>query len=1026
MRGNRSLGNLAGWLVFIIAALVYYFSVERTGSLWDCGEFILGAYKLQVVHPPGAPLFLLVGRLFTWVAEVFSSNPADIAFAVNMMSGLCTAFAATFICWITVRLGKLSLVGREGELDPAQTWATAGAGLVAGLATAFCTSIWFSAVEGEVYAMSTFFTALTLWAVIKWYTLPDEPQTDRWMVFAVYAAGLSTGVHLLSILTFPALALFYYFKKYKKPSLLGMGVAAAMGVAAIMVIQLFIIIGIPKLWSAFELFTVNTLGLPFHSGLIPTLLIIAGLIFFGLRYAHQKQNALLQNIIVAVGLVIIGFSTIGVVVIRANASTPINMNAPDDAMRLLPYLNREQYGERALLKGPHFEAQPVRSNKKDRYGRVGDRYEIVDRKVELEYRDEDKMLFPRMSDNTQGRPALYKRWLGLNPNAALPPGRPNMGDNLGFMFQYQFGWMYFRYFMWNFSGRQNGQQGYEPWDKSQGHWITGIKPFDSARLYNQSELPDTIKNDKGRNTYYAIPFIFGLIGLFFQARRRPNDFLGLVALFVITGLGIIIYSNQPPREPRERDYVLVGSFFTYCIWIGMAVLALFNVFMERAKLSGQVSAILSFVIILIAPLLMGTQNFDDHSRRLTAGARDYANNFLQSCEENAIIFTYGDNDTYPLWYAQEVEGIRTDVRVVNLSLIAVDWYIDLLRRKVNDSPPIKLNNLSSEALRGRKRIQVLYPQQDYKPQMSLNEFLSFIGEDHPLPLQDGTRTESYMPTRNVFLPVNQQDVLNSGIVGIEDTANIVSSIPINLQGKEFIFKDDLAILDIIASNVWERPIYFAVTVRPEKFLGLQNYTQLEGLALKLVPVRSQNDQQYSIVGYGRVDAEKIYDNVMNDFKWGNFDKYDVFVDDSYAPSIQSQWFMFRRAAMQLIADGQQDKAVEMIDKYFEGFPHMNFPYDYKVMYMVQVYIQAGQYEKAKPHIKTLADETLQQLAFFYSLNQDDLNSSFKNEFDLFNNLKEDMIRTVSRAGDTEFETELRQMFEAYRIQNTENAPVPNQ
>ncbi len=1023
MSGNKRLVNGAGWLVFAIAVIVYYFSVERTGSLWDCGEFILGAYKLQVVHPPGAPLFLLVGRLFTWLAEIFSNDPADIAFSVNMMSGICTAFAATFICWITMRLGKLTMVERGETLDQNQMLAVAGAGVVAGLSTAFCTSIWFSAVEGEVYAMSTFFTTLTLWAVIKWYTLSDDVQNDRWFVFAVYAAGLSIGVHLLSILTFPALALFYYFKKYKKHTLLGMAAAAGLGIAAIGIIQVFIITGIPRLWATFELFTVNTLGMPFHSGLIPTLLVVAGVMFLGLRYAHKRQNLLMQNVFVAIGLVIIGFSTIGMVVIRANASPPINMNVPSDAMRLLPYLNREQYGERALLKGPHFEAQPVRSKKTDRYGRVGDRYEIVDRKVELEYNENDKILFPRMSDSQQGRPALYKRWLGLNPNAPLPPGRPNMGDNLSFMFQYQFGWMYFRYFMWNFVGRQNGEQGFEPWDKSKGHWLTGIKPFDSARLYNQSQLPDTIKDDKARNTYFALPFIFGLIGLFFQARRRPNDFLGLLALFIITGLGIIIYSNQPPREPRERDYVLVGSFFTYCIWIGMAVLALFNVLRERAKLSGPVASIMSFAVIAVAPLLMGTQNYDDNSRRLTTGARDYANNFLQSCEENAIIFTYGDNDTYPLWYAQEVEGIRPDVRVVNLSLIAVDWYIDLLRRKINDSPALKFNNLSAEALRGRKRIQVLWPQQNTYPSLDLNAFLTFIGDDHPLPLQDGTRTESYMPTQNVYIPVDKQEVLESGIVGIEDTANIVSSIPLNLQGKDHIFKDDLAILDIIASNIWERPIYFAVTVRPEKFLGLQNYTQLEGLALKLVPVRSENDPQYSIVGYGRVDGEKIYENVMNGFKWGNFDKYDLFVDDSYAPSIQSQWFMFRRAAMDLLAKGEEDKAVELVDKYFEAFPHMNFPYDYKVMYMVQVYIQAGQYEKAKPHLQTLANETLQQLNFFYSLDQDVLNSSFRNQFDLFNNLKEDMIRTVSRAGDTEFEEELRTMFEPYRIQNTENTPI---
>ncbi|MBK7872990.1 MAG: DUF2723 domain-containing protein, partial [Saprospiraceae bacterium] len=475
MNSNKIVSNIAGWLVFAIAAVVFAISAEPTGSLWDCGEFILGAYKLQVVHPPGAPLFALIGRMFTWVADIFSDNPENIAYAVNLMSGLCTAFAAALICWVTIMLGKLALVGRDGVLDQAQTIATAGAGVVAGLGTAFASSIWFSAVEGEVYAMSTFFTTLTLWSMIKWYSLPDTPQSDRWLLFTVYAAGLSIGVHSLSILTFPALALFYYFKKYKNITFLGMAIAAGAGVVAIGLIQRLIIVGIPMLWGRLELFMVNTLGMPFHISLIPTLLLIFAAIFFGLRYAHKKQNAILQYLIVGATLVTIAFSTIGVVVVRANVDTPINMNAPDDALRLIPYLNREQYGERALLRGPHFEAQPIRSEVTERYGRVGDRYEYTDYKISYEYDESDKMLFPRMGDYSQNRGQLYKQWMGLDPSKPLPVGRPNMGDNLNFLFRYQLGWMYWRYFMWNFAGKQNGDQGFYPWDKSSGNWISGIK-----------------------------------------------------------------------------------------------------------------------------------------------------------------------------------------------------------------------------------------------------------------------------------------------------------------------------------------------------------------------------------------------------------------------------------------------------------------------------------------------------------------------------------------------------------------------
>ncbi|MEM8910006.1 MAG: DUF2723 domain-containing protein, partial [Bacteroidota bacterium] len=411
-------------------------------------------------------VFLLVGRMFTFIAEVFSSNPMDISLSVNLLSGICSAFAAMLVCWITIILGKLALVGRAAEPNDSELIALLGAGVVAGLSTAFCTSIWFSAVEGEVYSMSTFFTTLTLWSVIKWYNLPDEPQNDRWIIFAVYSAGLSIGVHLLSLLTFPALALFYYFKKFEEPTFKGMAIAAGAGVGFIAAIQVLIIIGIPKLWGIFELLMVNSFGMPVHSGVIPLLLLIIGLIALGLRYAHQRGSGLIQQLVVAASLVVIAFSTLGVVVIRANADTPINMNSPSDAMRLIPYLNREQYGERPLLRGPHFDAPVVKVNTEDRYGLVADRYEIVDRKASYEYDPADEVFFPRMGHQDESRKALYREWMGKKQ------GTPTMGDNFMFFFRYQIGWMYWRYFMWNFSGRQNGEQGFCPWDKSSGHWIS--------------------------------------------------------------------------------------------------------------------------------------------------------------------------------------------------------------------------------------------------------------------------------------------------------------------------------------------------------------------------------------------------------------------------------------------------------------------------------------------------------------------------------------------------------------------------
>lgn len=1028
MGSSKQLFRITGWVVFAIALTVYFFSAERTGSLWDCGEFILGAYKLQVVHPPGAPLFLLIGRLFAWIGSIFSDDPANIAFAVNMMSSTCTAFAAAFIAWVTMDLTKLAFVGRDAELDNGQSLATAGAGLIAGLTTAFATSIWFSAVEGEVYAMSTFFTTLTLWSTVKWYTLPDTPDSDRWLLFTVYAGGLSIGVHLLSLLTFPALGLFYYFKKYKNHNILGMAAAAGIGVVVLGFIQKFIIVGIPVLWSKMELLMVNSFGLPFHSGLIPTILIIGAIFYFSLNYAHKKGNQLLQLIMVGSALVVISFSTLGVVVVRANASTPVNMNAPSDAMRLIPYLNREQYGERALLYGPHFAARYSNiDDSENRYGRVGDRYEVVDQKISLEYSNKDKMLFPRLGDGTQGRPRLYKRWMGLNPDGPLPGNRPNFADNIGFFIRYQLGWMYWRYFMWNFSGRQNSDQGYEPWDKSSGHWISGIKFLDSMRLGNQSELPATESNHKARNTYFMLPFIFGLIGLFFHFRQSNNEALTLLALFIITGIGIIVYSNQPPREPRERDYVLVGSFFTYAIWIGMAAAALFNMLREKAKQSGPIAAVVGSLVVLSAPLLMGFQNFDDHSRMHHTGARDYASNFLNSCEENAIIFTYGDNDTYPLWYAQEVENIRRDVRVVNLSLIAVDWYIDLLRRKQNDSPALKLT-IPSEAYRGNKRNQVLYNPYAQSPNVnkavSLDQFLKMIAQPREVPLQGGRTLEGYYETKNVFIPVDRQAALRSGAATVADSNRIVNRIPLNLTNRDQLLKDEIAILDVIGSNLWDRPIYFSVTCRREKLMGLDNYMQLEGLGLRIVPVRSDGESIYGMIGLGRVNKDAYYENVMNKFKWGNFDKEDLFVDNSYMPSIQSMQLGMRRVSFELLRDGQKDKAMALVDKYFESFPHKNFPYDYRTMMMLDVLYQANEYQKAKPHMEILAQETLDYLEYYTSiLDNKNFQASYADQYSLRNRDMERLLEEAQRQNDTEFLQKWEPLFSPYRVNTNQNGTL---
>jgi hypothetical protein len=1018
----RTLNNLAGWIVFAVAAIVYFFSAEPTGSLWDCGEFVSGAYKLQVVHPPGAPIFLLIGRLFAWVGAMFTDEKTNnIAYAVNMLSGLSTAAAAMFVAWTTGLLAKLALVGRENEPDSGQSLAIAGSTLVAGLTTAFCTSIWFSAVEGEVYAMSTMFTALVFWAMIKWYSLPESPQNDRWIVFALYAAGISIGVHLLSLLTFPALAMFYYHKKSAKPTLLGAFVAGAIGTVMILLIQILIIAGIPGLWSRLEMLMVNGLGLPFHSGLIPLLLIFGGAIWFGLRRAQQTGNGLLQKLVVSLAVIIIAYLAYGTVIIRANANPPINMNDPSDAMRMLPYLNREQYGDRPFLRGPNFDAKPAETTIAERSNRVGDHYEVTDHKIDYDYANKDLTLFPRMQDYSQGRPDIYRQWIDKKTGAIT------LGDNLEFFFKYQTMWMYWRYLMWNFTGRQNGDQGYYSWDITSGNWLTGIDSYDGARLGNRAELTDTMRSNQANNKYYGIPFLLGLIGLFWQAKRRSKDFLGVLGLFFITGMGIVLYTNEPPNEPRERDYALAASFFTYAIWVGLAIPAIYSLFADKLKFGGIPAAAIVTVLGLSAPFLMGTQNFDDHSRAKHFASRDYAANFLNSCAKDAIIFTYGDNDTYPLWYCQEVENIRPDIRVVNLSLIAVDWYIEQLRRKVNDSDPIKLS-ITTDKIRGFKRIQIPFynPAGQEAPDtpMSLADVVKHLSGDNKLPAQSGRAFDTYLPTRKIFIPINKERMYKSGVITEKDTA-VVPAIAFSLGDKtNYILKDDLAVLDIINSNWPERPIYFAVTVQPDKILGLNDYLQLEGMGLRLVPLKNASDRRFSVMGSGRVNTDLAYKNIMENFKWGGFDKDRLFVDKSYQPSVQTMRVLFIRTASELLRQGDKDRAVKLVDKFFEGFPPNNFPWDFNHSFLINIYIQAGANDKAADKIRPYAAEMAANLKYYKSLGGD-VDRGYAQDQQFAMRTAQDLIRMATEIKNDGLKKELEDLFSPFGVAAPKVPAFPN-
>jgi hypothetical protein len=956
MNSLRKIANWSGIIVFSIAFLVYFFSVERTGSLWDCGEFILGAYKLQVVHPPGAPIFLIIGRIFAGLGDFLSEDPSVIAWMVNISSALFTALSAMFVAWVTVILGNISLHGRnQNPQSSGEAIALTAAGVAAGLSTAFAISIWFSAVEGEVYALSLFFTTLTLWSAVKWYNLPEERQSDRWLVFTFFSIALSIGVHLLSLLVLPALGILYYFKKYKEHTLWGILAAAGIGTFLIGAIQAFVITGIPQIWAFFEVFMVNNLGLPFHSGLVPTVLIVLGIIFYGLKKAHQTGNHLLQIATVSLMLTSIAYTTYGVTLIRANVNPPINMNNPNDALRLLPYLKREQYGDRPLLKGIDFDKDQKSTETKERMGRVGNRYEVVDYAYKAVFDEKDMRLFPRMPHNSGRYPNMYREWLNLAPGES-----PTALHNLQFFIRYQINWMYLRYLMWNFAGRTNAVQGIFDWDLSRGQWMSGIPFIDKARLYDMSKEPEAMKTNEGRNTYYLLPFVFGLLGLLFHFKKNPKEAFAIFVFFFISGLGLIIYSNQPPAEPRERDYVFAGSFFTFAIWIGFGVLALYHYL--SSKISKVPAATAASVLVLSAPAIMGFQNFDDMGRYHHTGARDLAHNFLESLEPNAILFTYGDNDTYPLWYAQEVENIRTDVRVVNLSLIAVDWYIDNLRRKINDSEKIKFS-IPEEALRGYKRNQlfVYNPTGDTSNPMPLAAALKFVGEDHPLPLQSGRSLESYLPSKNLFLPLDPAKASKAGLDLAEE--ELQPALPIRIN-RDYIMKDDIAILDIILSNLYDRPIYFATTVVSEKLYGLQEFFQLEGMALRLTGVRKPTVSQLGNFGVGNVDLDKNLHLYQNVFKLGGWENRKLFVDDSYGAGHQSQRMSMLRTGLEALKAERYDIAIAVSDEYFRAFPDNNFPYDGTAMNMINNYVEAGANDKAKLHMRILINQVQQHLEFF--------------------------------------------------------------
>jgi hypothetical protein len=1021
MNSFKRLNNWIGWLVFAIASVVYIITSEPTASLWDCGEYIATAYKLQVGHPPGAPFFQLVGKFFS----LFASDTATVARMINSMSALSSGFTILFLFWsITHMARKIVSKGDAAKLEGGNLIAVLGSGIVGALAYTFTDSFWFSAVEGEVYAMSSFFTAIVFWAMLKWEDAEEDQNGFRWLVLIAYLVGLSIGVHLLNLLTIPALVYIYYFKKYPTTTK-GIIISGVISIVLLALIMYGIIPWIVILAGIFEKLFVNSFGMPFHSGTIVYFTLLIAAIIYGLYYTHKKQKLIANTIILGITFLIIGYSSFFILVVRSNANTPIDENNPEDATSMLAYLNREQYGDRPLFSGPYFNAptedqskwedkSPVYSKfycivEKDKLPNPGNitlkdpglikffqsksdaeayitdaknaSYSIKQAYVLTDKREQrtptyDKRFttfFPRMWSNQRGAHAsVYKEYMGENPKRIRVNNNgtdemlevPSFVDNMKFFFGYQVGHMYMRYFMWNFVGRQNDLQGHG--EKIYGNWVSGIPAMDNARLGDQSKLPIDLQNNRGTNHYYFLPLILGLAGLYFHLIRNYKDGIVVISLFLMTGLAIVVYLNQYPYQPRERDYAYVASFYAFAIWIGLGVLALYE--WTKKYMNPSVVAIgVTAISFLAVPALLAQQNWDDHDRSGRYNTLNVAKNYLNSCAPNSILFTNGDNDTFPLWYAQEVEGIRTDIKIVNLSLFNTDWYADQMRRKTYNAEPIPMTADRDQYIQGTNDMGYFIENPEIAKAgeyYNLSDLMNFFFSSNPktkFPLRDGTKM-NYFPTKLVYLSVDKQKVLSNGTVALNDSSLIVDKVKWKIN-ENLVQKNNLMMMDMLATFNWDRPIYFAITTGTDAYLNLMEYFQMDGMAYRLVPIKTPSS--YNIGSYGRINTDTLFDKLVNVFRYDDINNPNIYFDEHHMRSIRNYRSNFARLADELVKEGKYDKAKIALDKCMEALPEKTVPYDYFMIPIAENYMKIGEKEKGTAILNRMAEIYIHNLKFYY-------------------------------------------------------------
>jgi hypothetical protein len=932
----KQINNLSGWLVFAIATLVYVLTVEQTASFWDPGEFVAVSYKLQVPHPPGAPFMLLVYRMFGFLAF---GDPLQVAYWMNIGSALFSGFTILFLFWSITLMGKRLFAVVEGEETKGQTIALMGAGLVGSLVYTFSDSFWFSAVEAEVYAMSSFFTAIVIWAFLKWDVIKDPKEENRWLVFIAYLVGLSIGVHLLNLVTLPALALIYYFKKYPKPNLKGAIFAMFLGGVALIIINNFIIPGLPSLAGSMEIWMVNSLGLPFGSGIVFFGLLFIGALVVAFLISIKREMAVFNTILLSLTFILIGYGSYALIVVRANQDPVINENAPKDIVSYVSYLKREQYGYRPLLHGQYFTATLTDQEEGDPiYMKGKNSYEIVDYDLKNTYDPEKTTILPRIYSTQESHKRIYRSKLGLKEGQ-----EPTFGDNLYFMFSHQLGHMYWRYFLWNFSGRES--------DFSDANWLGIVDAF-------SDKYPEYITENKAHNNYLMLPLILGLVGFFFQAKKDQKYFYVNLMLFLMMGVVLVLYLNSPPIEPRERDYIYVGSFYAFAIWIGLGALALahgLNKFTKNLSTAGLAATLLTLPIAG----LMASENWDDHNRKGRYFSVDAARNFLASCAPNAILFTGGDNDTFPLWYVQEVENFRTDVRVVVLSYFDTDWYVDQMTRPVNESKALPFSLAPERYQKGTNDV-IYVMEKEGLDAISAREYLKLINSGSEL-LQmktSGKTVLNMVPSRNLILEVDSSFLANDEIVPAKFKDLFVPQMNLQVSGN-YVTKGTLMLLDLIVSNNWERPIYFNNTSLSTIGLNISEHVVMEGLTYRLLPISKPETLREELV-----NTDLALKNYMENFAFRGMNDPDVYLDEEYRRFTSNHRSALNSIALALLDEDRIEDAAKLLNFGLATIPDKAVPYDLSSGQSVPLFFEVGENEKALDIVDKISKRSMDMIAFY--------------------------------------------------------------